>query len=217
MTVELIPVIEISFPKSVLDKAGNTPPIPYLHHLDEWEVYRKTLLELFGLSQYQPFKPGHSFYPVLQFTNIDDLKKILDQHLLPLKEHGQAITETCALFGGTVLIINDEVKLLPQCCGTLSDFLDWKRVLEDDFKSDYIFMGGHPSPKAIKKNKELVLECIDEEEDFYPLTESVISIDILPLMEAVQKAEKELLIFSKTVDRLSKEYAVDNLSKLFLW
>jgi hypothetical protein len=208
--IEVIPVIEL--PTRNWENAGNLPMHPYGQLALEWDAYWDNLQKVSGYKHhYKRISQGQCFYRINQFTDLDDLKLIIDRHLRPgSDEEVIRIEKIGPLFGGFVLKINNEFKLYPQCCCDLGDFENWTSILNDSYKSQYLFSSGHPSPKVIKKDGEVTFICKDNTgEVFSPNTDEEIIIQFEPLRMALEKTKIEMGNLASRINHLSINYGVE--------
>jgi hypothetical protein len=214
-TIEVIPVIEL--PTRKWDEAGPTPMHPLSKHLSEWESYWDKLQKVSGYNRaYKRITPGICLYRLDQFTNIDDISLIVQRHLHPANDLEEVrIQDSTPLFGGYILNIENDLKLYPQCCCDLGDFMTWNSILRPGFNKAYLFKlsGGHPSPIVTKKGLQVLFTCQDDDDDsFNPKTDENIIIHIDQLREALKQTSKELFSFASFIDTLSETYQVTKLS-----
>lgn len=216
--LQLIPVLEIPWPSHIFTGMDESPLGPYTTHASEWDEYRKSMFVKAGFQSYIPIMSGISFYTLEQFTNISDLRVMIEAHLRPGDDaHPLSITEICPFFGGVVLFIDGQPKLYPQCCGTMDDFLSWKSLIKPDFDNGWVNLGGHPSPKVQLVGELLQFTCKDEDETFVPRTDDVIIVNQKALSHAVSIAEAEFLKFGKRLNQLANEYDEQDIAQYLLW
>ena len=199
MKIELIPLIEL-------------PTFKYsdLEEISDLNLKSRLLIErnYTGVKDLIPL--NNMQYKVTDISD-SDLKKAIELHIsdLPIKD-------SCSLFGGYALQINDEIVLYPQCCGLLSEIDDWKKLLKNDFKPFYL-SECHPSPKFKKVKDEVIIECDSNDESFYPKTKNIIKLDYESLKIAVKNVIKELEEISKRLDKFSAEFNAKNISRILIW
>ncbi len=216
MKVGLVPVLDIPKPADAWDRVGPTPPLPRWEHLSEWDSYlAKALLEG-GYAAYKTVSEGIPFYRATDIS-VPDLRTIIDLHLEPLRKSDGTITDSCPLFGGLALVLDDKLALVPQCCGTLDDATSWQSVVAPGFEQGFICPEGHPQPKVVRRGKGLEVRCEDEWEEFNLPAPSSVTVPLEALRDAVERAIRELTTFAATVDTLSAEYEVERLSRHLVW
>ena len=200
MKIELIPVIEL-------------PTFKYkdLENISDIEERRKSLLER-NYSQVHNLKPINEIqYKISDISDLDLIKAI------ELHKSDLPIEDSCALFGGYALKVNDEIVLYPQCCGLLSEINDWKKLLNKNFETFYL-TECHPSPKFVKVEDEIHIECEEDETGpFQPKTRNVIVVNYDSLMSALRDLLIELEKLSERINNLSSDYKHVELSKILIW
>lgn len=123
------------------------------------------------------------------------------------------VVESCALFGGAILFIDDLPVLFPQCCSTIATVYDWKPLMAPQFQEGYFCLEGHPAPKAVRQGDYLNIICEDEGEDFYPPTPPLMRVKIADLAVAVERAESQMQKLCEQVDMLSAEFGAESISR----
>ena len=132
-----------------------------------------------------------------------------------MKDHLEA-AEKCGeepipLPGGYVLEKNDEVLLIPQCCGDLSDIDFWRKVSES---CDEVNWEGHPLPEISYKNDWAFFSCVDALEDFAQPFVERFDVPLGDLAKAVEAAEKELSKFEARLDTLLERLSLPEYAAL---
>lgn len=199
MNVELIPVIEIGYCNQ-----GISPPraSPYWEYPDEWQRYLDKCYEKAGfIDKLISYASGSGFYRARDISD-NNLLKIINDHLLYLREKKISEEEVCALFGGYVLKIDGENKLFPQCCSDLSDIIYWKALINGEIPA---FDNGHPSPSISFRDEKIIFYCNDKFEPFSPETDKEIIVPLEALTNAYRDAIVELEAFKKTIRRIENK------------
>ena len=132
------------------------------------------------------------------------------------------IDESCAIFGGYGLRVDGSWWLMPQCCSTLADIHSWNKVrsIIDDSNaegtvSEHVFLSeGHPSPRIYREQNEIVFDCIDSEEVFFPETQKHFRLKCSELAVAIDTLSLEINCIEKTLDNLAPVFQVKSLSHL---
>ncbi|MDU0370446.1 hypothetical protein ACFPAF_08600 [Hymenobacter endophyticus] len=210
MKVELVPVVDISSLVIDWQLAGPRPASNFIHNPLQWEQYQARILQIAGFNDYKRVLPGSHFLTVGDWT-LPDLQKLIQAHLHPADEV-VAAADSCALFGGGILFLDDTPVVIPQCCGTLADLYRWQALVEPQFQSGYFCMEGHPCPKATRQGSMLRITCHDEDEMFDQPTLLQFSVEIQALAAAISAAERTLTTLCEKVDRLSSSFGVQKLS-----
>ena len=199
MKIELIPIIELP-----------TFKYPGSESISDAKEKNKLLIER-NYSKAQNLKPLNELQ--YKLTEIDDIdfKKAIQLHTSDLP-----IEESCSLFGGYALKIDNEIVLHPQCCGLLSDINDWKKILDNKFEPFYL-TECHPSPKFKLNGNYVVIECYDENEEFIPKTKREITVEYKLLRKAVENLLNKLKDISKRLDSYKNEFNNAELSEILIW
>lgn len=211
MKLELIPVLEIRVPVGALEKVGPRPASTFEENPLEWDEYQTRLLQAGGFADYPRIIKGSSFIH-LDGWKLDDLRRLIQIHLM-YEEEPVPPAESCGLFGGCVLFLDDAPVLVPQCCGEITDFYSWKNLSDPEFKAGYFCSEGHPMPHAKRRANQLVITCKDDWEEFQGPTKPEIIVDVNVLADAIEKAELRIQAFSNKIDELSVEFGVAKLSE----
>lgn len=199
MKIELIPLIELAtFKFSDLEKIADI------------DIKNSLLIErnYSTVKKLSPFN-GHQ-YKLFEISDVD-LKKAIDLHISDMK-----IENSCALFGGYAIKVDNEYVLFPQCCGLLSEINDWKKMLNPSFKPFYL-TECHPSPKFQKVGDQVIIECDSTYESFYPETQESIKLDYASLVSAINSLCAELEAFSKRLDKFNSAYQTKSVSQYMIW
>lgn len=198
--IELIPLIEL-------------PTFKYKDLESVSDIMEKCrLLIERNYLEVQNLEPVYKFQYRISEINDADLSKAIELHVsdLPLKE-------SCSLFGGYALKVNDEIVLYPQCCGLLSEINDWKKLLNENFESFYL-SECHPAPKFIRVKDEIHIVCdADEAGPFQPKTNNLIIVNYDSLLTALNNLLVELEKLSDRLNNLSLNISNQNLSKILIW
>jgi hypothetical protein len=199
MRIELIPLIELP-----------TLKFPDLEEMTDIDEKNRLLIER-NYSTVKNLIPLNELQYKLEEISDIDLKKAIDLHISDLN-----IEETCALFGGYALKVNDKYLLFPQCCGLLSEINDWKKILDPNFEPFYL-TECHPSPEFKKVGNQVIIECDSSHEDFYPKTQKFLAVDYESLVTAINEVCSDLENFSKRLDKFNSEYQTESVSKKMIW
>ncbi|MFZ9847994.1 MAG: hypothetical protein ACO3EE_07570, partial [Flavobacteriales bacterium] len=157
-----------------------------------------------------PISPGIYQYRLFDI-NTEDLVKVIKLHISDFK-----IEDSCSLFGGYALVINNEIVLYPQCCGLLEEINDWIKIMDKNFEPFYL-MECHPSPLFSKVNDKVLINCSEENnEPFRFSTNSEITISYDSLKEALEKLLNDLRVFSEKLDLLSDKFASEKISNILI-
>ena len=217
MKVELIPVIEIGFEEEESYFIQPTPNNSYWLNSKKWEQYFTEKIKKNGYENYTSIKEGYPFYRINQFTSKKDLLKIIQFHLGGAKEKTRIpLNKSCALFGGYVLVIDEQIVFTPQCCSTLSDILTWQSIIKDEFKEGYICLEGHPCPKVMSIEDTLQFTFEDKWEDFIPPAITSI-VDKQAMTHAIEKCQLELDEFGKRLNSLSEILNQKEIAELLIY
>jgi hypothetical protein len=215
MIIELIPVLEIPIMARRRLQEIQRPPATFQQNPIEWDEYQRQLLVTAGFSDYQRVIQGCSFVRADQW-GLTDLRMLVQNHLAGDKEP-IPIKESCALFGGCVLVVDDVPVLVPQCCSTIADFASWEEILTPQFTSGPFCLEGHPGPEAVKTDTRLVITCEDPDESFDQPAQPQIVVEIAALVYATEQARYIMDVLSDKIDLLSAELGVAKASDFLVW
>lgn len=215
MNIELIPVLQIPMIAHTQLQEIHRPPATFQQNPIEWDEYQRQLLSTGGFSNYQRVIQGCNFVRVDQWSS-SDLRMLVQNHLCGDKEP-IPVEESCALFGGCILVVDGAPVLVPQCCSTIADFLGWKELLNLDFVSGPFCIEGHPCPNAAKSGNQLLITCADEWEKFDQPAHPQIAVELDELANALVQAQKRIDSFADKIDSLSAELGVKKASDYLVW
>lgn len=97
------------------------------------------------------------------------------------------------LVGGFILEVTGTPKLVPGCCGDLSNLGDWARAATEREKVWQELWIGHPS--AVVRRREGRLELASVEEGGDPPEAADFSVDAAELSMAIENARREIAAF----------------------
>ena len=206
--LKLLPLIELPTVKS----ADAPAKLFNLSH-DEKNKYRESELLKNYSTAFKPISPEMPYqYSIDEITRDEDWIKILE-----LQFGGTNPNDYFGLFGGYALSINNKIKLYPQCCGTLEEINDWKKILSEGFEPFYL-QECHPAPKFYDHGENLIIECLEDETGpFVPNTQREIIVNLTEIRAAIQNLIVEMEKFSKSIDRLSIHFEVNKISDYIVW
>ena len=133
----------------------------------------------------------------------DELPRLLEKHFAPLLEQGQAISESCPLFGGLILEVDSTRLIYPQCCGDLSDIRSWLDPAYSSSGEAFVAPEGHPCPEIIREGDMVRLVCFDKYDPFSPSVDSDVVVPAASLRAAVLAALDKLTEFARRLERMS--------------
>ncbi len=214
MKVKLIPVIEILNH----DEDIQSPDAgPFWDYADEWENYYYLCNLKAGYSdQLKPYLKGSSLYDINNISDEDLLTAI--QKMIAIQQKDE--DETLYPFsGGYVLRIDNQDKYFPQCCGDLSDIVEWENILKGETA---YFYPGHPFPKVNIQGKTIHFDFVNIEihENFAPpVPDDFIEIEMQAFEIAMHKVKEELLHFSGRLTKLNKtnNMGIVNIDKYLVY
>lgn len=215
MKVELIPVLEIPIMARRQLQKIQRPPATFQQNPIEWDEYQRQLLVTGGFFDYQRVIKGCGFVRADQWT-LTDLRMLVQNHLAGDKEP-IPLKESCALFGGCILVVDSIPVLVPQCCGTIADFASWQGLLMPQFTAGPFCLEGHPGPEAVKTDTQLLITCEDPDESFDQPAQPKIMVEIVALAYATEHAKQMMAALSDRIDLLSDELGVAKASDYLVW
>jgi hypothetical protein len=207
--IEFIPLIERATKKDA--DSEKTPHGNSHTNSIEWNQYQKRELDKNYSNILEPISPGIYQYKLFDI-DLEDLQRAINLHI-----GDTDINDSCSLFGGYAVCVNETIELHPQCCGLLEEIQDWKNILNDDFK-DFYLKECHPSPLITRRDDQIIILCKDENETFVPsTTKEKIIIDYQETKSAFLELLKKLTDFSTKLDSLSHNYGTKNISDILIW
>ena len=203
--MKLTPVIEIAYCNQ-----GIAPPdlYPKNRHPHEWDLYRVATHQKAGFEMpMKPFREG-AFLFTFDAVSEFNLEKIVKDHLETAEECGE---DPIPLSGGFALEENDEILLMPQCCGELSDIEFWRGVSEG---CEDLNWEAHPLPDVRYKDGRAFFVCVDDWEDFEEPFVERFDVSLLDLVRAVKAAEDELRDFEARLTSLLERLNLSRFADL---
>ncbi len=209
MKIELIPVIEIGY-----NNQGVQAPdkYPYWENSEIWDDFHLECYKRAGFKdKLIPYLKGSSLYRLVDFSE-DNLKKLIIDHTQDFKE------ESCSLFGGYVLRIDNQDRLFPQCCGLLADINFWTKIAN----SQESYYEGHPAPKISFNENSIIFDLTTNEFDEIfqpPPPVLVFKVEKTQLRSAIEKTKEELITFAKRLKEInSKENLnITKIDDVLIW
>lgn len=215
MNIELIPVLEIPITAKARLQAVQCPPADFQRNPIEWDGYQQQLLEAGGFADYQRVIQGCNFVQADQWS-LPDLRLLVQNHLGGDKEI-IPLAESCALFGGCILIVDGLPVLVPQCCSTIADFASWQGLLNPQFTSGPFCTEGYPCPEAVKTDTQILVTCEDPDERFDQPAQPRIVVEIDAFFNATARAKQMMEMLCDRIDLLSAELGVAKASDYVVW
>lgn len=215
MKVALIPVLEIPVTPDARRRHPTPPAGNFQQNPAEWDDYQRQLLSAGGFADYPRVIPGYNFVLLDQWS-LPDLRRLIQNHLL-VDDERVNVADSCALFGGGLLLLDGEPVLGPQCCSTLAEVGGWQQLVSPGFQSGFFYSEGHPAPRATRRKDTLLIECQDQYQDFDPPAQPRITVEVARLAEAIAVAEAIVREFAQKIDQFSTEFGVPQLSAHLVW
>ncbi|MGK4568170.1 hypothetical protein [Flavobacterium sp. 3HN19-14] len=206
--IKFIPLIELATKKDAESKI--VPTGTSLDNPIEWDLYHENELAKNYENIPKPISSGIYQYRLFDIE-IEDLERTIKLHI-----GDTDLSESCSLFGGYAISINDRIELYPQCCGLLEEIQQWKKILNEDFE-DFYLLECHPSPLITKKGNQIRIYCKDDDETFFPPTKEIIELDYQKTKSAFLKLLADLNEFSIKFNKLSDNFGTKNIDKILIW
>lgn len=196
MTVELIPVIEITY----FNSAPTPNKGPYWEFQDEWENYARVRLKNAGfLDEFEPYKKGSSFYEPNKIS-LTNLKKLIIDWFE--NYDGSNLDEILPFYGGYVLKVNGQDVYFPQCCGDLGDIVYWEKIIKDN---QICYYNGHPAPLISFSQSEVTFTFDETDEQFSPPTPNSLTLNLDLMKTALKTALNKLKEFEQNILKVVSE------------
>jgi hypothetical protein len=205
--MKLIPVIEL-MPGAYSQSERN---IPEHEDVNGWSIYWKECLEESGITDLEPVVRG-SWFVELNEINEHNLRIILSKELEDYDESCNIEEDISALCGGYILFISKSIRILPSCCGDLSNIGEWEEAVEyfgDEKKELWI---GHPW-LLVKGNKSR-LEITQTAEYGEPSKPEHVTVQRDELRKEVQKTKIILKEIHNKLLPIVAEYQSEKAQKI---
>jgi hypothetical protein len=209
--IQLIPTLEIPHPAEAWEMGGQRPAETWHCRPNEWEKYLVQVNAHSGYGKLQSFPVGSGRYPLPKLSQ-NDIARVIELHVADTP-----VKESCALFGGYVLIDNGVPILLPQCCGTLADISSWEAITREDAFSEYFCLEGHPCPEAISDGTNIEIHCVDEWEPFEEPAPKTYTLNRAALSSALKCTRSLLQQFARQLDEWGDINGNSNVSDILIY
>jgi len=206
--IKFIPLVELATKKDKESKI--VPEGTPLNNTRKWDLYHQSELSKNYKNIPRPISSGVYQYRLFDIE-IKDLERAIKLHIADLD-----ISESCSLFGGYAISVDDNIELYPQCCGLLEEIKQWKKILDEDFK-DFYLLECHPAPLVTKNGNKIIIYCKDDDESFIPPTKEIIVLDYQKTKSAFLELIDELEEFSVKVNTLSDNFETKNIAEILIW
>jgi len=211
MKCNLIPVVEIGYCNQGVPTPALFPP---WEHPDEWVPYYAKCYSTAGFPDpFHPVRPGLPLYRLSEIT-MENLDKLIRDHLEPFFTGEIQREDIVPLFGGYVLIVDDEPLLYPQCCGDLADLGFWRALAAG---REDVAWEGHPCPEVTQLPTAVTLNCFDRWEEFCPPVPAPVTVEHACLAAACVGAALEVTGQESRFIALSDALGLDDLPSLLLY
>lgn len=138
--VTLTPVVELE-PGAYAKRPREYPQVPGSEDPDGWDDYWRASLADSGITELNPISKGSWLVPIEQLVRPATLAALLGvEHDDPDRSPEDALASIC---GGYVLE-SGEKKILPGCCGDLSNLEDWREAAAWHKPEWHMIWIGHP-------------------------------------------------------------------------
>lgn len=208
--IEFIPLVELP---TVKDKNGEThPPGTSSANTQDRDLYERKLLAKTYKNIPAPISNGVYQYRLFDIP-LKDLEAAINLHISDTD-----IRNSCSLFGGYAISVDDNIELYPQCCGLLEEIQQWKKILNENFEAFYL-VECHPSPLISKRGNKIVIQCIEDESGpFIPLTtKKIFELNYLKTKLALIDVIEKLDEFSIKLNCLSERFGVSSIADVLIW
>jgi hypothetical protein len=215
MSIELVPVIEVR-----CEDQGLELPVkqPFWENPEVWDHYYAESFKRAGFEdELVPYLKGSSLCKLSAILDVN-LKKIVIRETQELRDRKYERIETSAFIGGYVLRVDALDKYYPQCCGELSDIGYWENLS----KGKRSYFDGHPAPVVEFENAKIIFDLTaDEFDEPYqpPPGDTLFSVDMDELAEAVEEAKAQLRLFEQRLNRINEEekLMIESIGDLLIW
>lgn len=186
--VSLIPVIEfepanysLSSRKFPSNKSAQEDP-------QAWDQYWRDSLMDAGINELSPIYPGSWFVAVSKLTRHSTLQTLLQIVFNDIDDWN--IEALPSLSGGYVFVQND-IQIVPGCCGDLGNLRDWHIACESHSNSWQMVWIGHPWTH-VSAQGELLTFLEPTEEDPPTTLNQVVTVERSQLRKAIDDAAREV-------------------------
>lgn len=138
------------------------PDVSGSDDLSGWYQYWKRCLADAGIVDLEPYQ--HSEFVCLQDIHDIALRQLLAAHIAIDEDEDLSIIEQISpLSGGYVLEFGAGARILPQCCGSLANLVDWEDACTTVSADAEVLWIGHPWLTVRSMNAEQIHICETQE------------------------------------------------------
>lgn len=189
----LVPVVEI-------EPREHVRPFPTLSGAEDPEGWRSWWQDCLMARGFPRLEPVEHWLVELSALDDQSLLLVLDDQNEEWRSTPVDASEVTPLVGGLALRIGAEWKVLPQCCGDLSNLFDWQRATVQPEVGWRMLYLGHPWRQARRTGDALELSAPTEGNEFDGAAELVISCAALG--PAIADAQRQLEALAQRLERL---------------
>lgn len=168
---------------------------------DGWRAWWQDCLMARGFPRLEPVE-GASWLVELAALDDQSLLRVFDDQNEEWRSTPVDASEVTPLVGGLALRVGGEWKVMPQCCGDLSNLSDWRTALVQPEHEPHMLWIGHPWRQARRTGDSLELSRPTEGNEFVGTPDLVISCAALgravalaqPRLEALARRLEPLLL-----------------------
>ncbi len=166
---------------------------------DGWRAWWQDCLMARGFPRLEPVERS-SWMVELSALDDQSLLLVFDDQNEEWRSTPVDVSEVSPLAGGLALRIDGEWKVMPECCGDLSNHTDWSRASVQPETEQHMLWIGHPWRHARRTGDALELSPPAEANEYDGAPELVISCAALG--SAVAVAQTHLEALARRLERL---------------
>lgn len=191
----LVPVVEI-------EPREHVRPSPTLSGAEDPEGWRTWWQDCLMARGFPRLEPVERSSWLVELSALDDhsLLLVFDDQNEEWRSTPVDASEVTPFVGGLALRIGAEWKVLPQCCGDLSNHTDWSRASVQPETEQHMLWLGHPWRHARRIGDALELSPPTEANEYDGAAELVISCAALG--PAIAEAQRQLEALALRLERL---------------
>ncbi|MDH7447824.1 hypothetical protein [Aquimarina sp. 2201CG14-23] len=210
--MKLLNTIEIE-PWDYTENDYESPDVSRDENPQKWNEFWYKCISDSNLQNLKPIELGSY---LVDINNIGDseLKIILQKELKDIDlSNVQEYIEP--LFGGIVIIENDNIIIEPTCCGDISNVNHWEEIENSKLNQWEQLWIGHPWVYCKRNVDSIVLSDYTEDclEDFKELSEKY-KFSKQILINEIKSSRKDLNDFENQITKVLVELGIDNANKI---
>jgi hypothetical protein len=199
-TLSIVPVVELD-PGQYRNADHPYPNVSRIEDPAGWQAYWSRCMADAGIENLEAL-PNTDFVEVARLTDPEHLRAICTAELSGLDFDADLDEQLGPLDGGLAFLIDGVPRLVPQCCGDLGAWREWRTAASDPPDDWSMMWIGHPWISVRRRSTGLELSQLHED-DAEPTAN--LSVDLELLQVALGSVEDALNAFALRLEAVLAE------------